>query len=172
MHARAFSAKSIRFGVVASLALTPSARAAAQQTLRRSPLPLELRVDAIDIRSVENGTVHAGLGANLPMGDYARLEMDGAGGVTRIDGVNGNSGRVDVLARFLLDPFAESRLGLSIGGGMSALFGERLRPRQYLVVLTDLEMPRIGGIVPALQIGLGGGVRIGLVARTAQTGHR
>jgi len=172
VHATAFSAKSIRFAVVAIVALTSGARAAAQQTVRRSALPLELRVDAIDVRSTENGTLHAGLGANLPLGDYVRFEIDGAGGGTRINDVDGKSGRGDALARFLLDPFAETSLGLSIGGGMSATFGERLRPRQYLVVLADLEMPRIAGVVPALQVGLGGGVRVGLVARAGQPGRR
>jgi len=55
---------------------------------------------------------------------------------------------------------------------MSATFGDRLQPRQYLVVVTDLEMPRVGSVVPALQVGLGGGVRVGLVARVAQSGRR
>ena len=172
MHAPAFFAKSTCLVVAAITALTWSGRAGAQQTVRHSALPLELRVDAIDIRSIQNGTLQAGLGANLPLGDYARFELVGAGGVTRIDDVDGKSGRVDALARFLLDPFAETPLGLSIGGGMSAMFGERLRPRQYLVVVTDLEMPRIAGVVPALQVGLGGGVRVGLIMRAAQTGRR
>ena len=70
------------------------------------------------------------------------------------------------------NPFAEATWGLSIGGGMSATFGDRLQPRQYLVVVTDLEMPRVGSVVPALQVGLGGGVRVGLVARVAQSGRR
>jgi hypothetical protein len=152
--------------------MTPATRLCAQELARRSPPPLEFRADAIDVRSIENGTLQGGAGVNLPLGYYVRLEIDGAGGVTRIDDVNANSGRVDALARFLLDPFDEANWGLSIGGGMSAKFGERLRPQQYLVLLTDLEMPRISGIVPALQIGLGGGVRVGLVARIAQSGRR
>jgi hypothetical protein len=154
--------------------LTPATRLSAQQQelARRSPPPIEFRADAIDVRSIESGTLQGGAGVNLPLGYYVRLEIDGAGGVTRIDDVNANSGRVDALARFLLDPFDEATWGLSIGGGMSARFGERLRPHQYLVVLTDLEMPSVSGIVPALQIGLGGGVRVGLVARIAQSGRR
>ena len=172
MHAPAYVAESFRVLVVGLFALTATTRASAQQTARQSGPPLEFRVDAIDVRSIRNGTLQAGAGANLPLGYYVRLEIDGAGGVTRIDDVNGNSGRVDALARFLLDPFAESTWGLSIGGGMTASFGQRLRPQQYLVVVTDLEMPRIGGVVPALQVGLGGGVRVGLVARIAQNGRR
>lgn len=172
MHVPAFVAESLRLLVLGLFALPASTRASAQQMARHAAPPLEFRVDAIDVRSIQNGTLQAGAGANLPLGYYVRFEIDGAGGVTRVKDVNANSGRVEALARFLLDPFAESTWGLSIGGGMSANFGERLRPQQYLVVVTDLEMPRIGGVVPALQVGLGGGVRVGLVARIAQNGRR
>ena len=154
------------------LALTPTTRVAAQQFVRRSLPPLELRVDGIDVRSTERGTVHAGLGANVPLGYYVRLELIGAGGVTRNDSVDNSSGRVDVLTRFLLDPFAESAWGVSIGGGISAIFAESARTREYLVVVADVEAPRIGMIVPALQIGLGGGLRVGLAARAFQSGRR
>jgi len=134
--------------------------------------PLELRADAIDLRSTNDGTLQAGLGVNLPLGSYARLELDGAGGVTRRAATDHHSGRGDAIVRFLLDPFAESAWGLSIGGGMSALFAEGARTREYLVVVADLEAPRVGGVVPALQVGLGGGLRVGLVARGYRPGRR
>jgi hypothetical protein len=35
-----------------------------------------------------------------------------------------------------------------------------------------VEAPRVGGILPALQVGLGGGVRVGLVARAYRRGRR
>ena len=148
----------------------PTARA--QQAARRVFPPLELRVDAIDVRSTKNGTVQAGAGVNIPLGSYARLELDGAGGVTRRDEMDHHSGRGDAIVRFLLDPFAESPWGLSIGGGMSALFAEAARTHAYLVVVADVEAPRIGGIVPALQVGLGGGLRVGLGARASRPGRR
>ena len=154
------------------LAHTPVARASAQQSARRIFPPLELRADAIDPRSTNSGTLQAGLGINFPLGSYMRLELDGAGGVTRREATTSQSGRADVIARFLLDPFAESPWGLSIGGGMSALFAEGTRTRAYLVVVTDLEAPRVGRIVPALQIGLGGGVRVGVIARAYRVGRR
>jgi hypothetical protein len=152
--------------------LAPLARVCGQQTLRRSLPPLELRIDAIDVRSTESGMLQGGVGVNIPLGYYARLEIDGAGGATKRDSVNHASGRVDALARFLLDPFAETAWGLSIGGGISALFGGGVRTHEYLVVVADLEVPRVGAIVPALQVGLGGGARIGVVARIYQVGRR
>jgi hypothetical protein len=153
------------------LALAPPARACAQQSSRSSLPPLELRVDAIDVRSTERGTLHGGVGVNLPLGSYARLELDGAAGVTRRETVERNSGRVDAVARFLLDPFGESPWGLSIGGGMSAMI-EQSRSHEYLVVVVDIEAPRIGAVVPALQLGLGGGARVGLIARAYRPGQR
>ena len=156
-----------------SLAALAPACAAAQQRARSSSLPpLEIRVDGIDVRSSRSGTLQAGVGANLPFGYYVRLEIVGAAGVTRRDTVDRNSGRADVLARFLLDPFAEAPWGLSIGGGMSAFFEDGVRPREYLVIVTDIEAPRIAGVTPALQLGLGGGVRVGVVLRRYRAGRR
>ena len=158
--------------LVSLYALAPPTRALAQQASRSSFPPLELRVDAIDVRSTRFGTYQAGIGTNLPLGYYVRLEIDGAGGITRRDSVDHKSGRVDAIARFLLDPFAESDWGLSIGGGLSAMFEENEPAREYLVVVVDLEAPRVAGIVPALQVGLGGGLRIGIVARAYRSGRR
>ena len=152
------------------VALAPAARA--QQAARRVLPPLELRADAIDARSTRSGTLHAGAGVNIPLGSYMRLELDGAGGVTRREDADHHSGRGDALARFLLDPFAESPWGLSIGGGMSVLFADAARTHAYLVVIADLEAPRVAGVVPALQVGLGGGLRVGLVARAYRPGRR
>jgi hypothetical protein len=150
----------------------PATRALAQQSARSVLPPLELRVDAIDPRSTKMGTLQAGVGVNLPLGSYARLELDGAGGVTRRADEDHHSGRGDAIVRFLLDPFAESPWGLSIGGGMSALFAEGAQTHAYLVVVADVEGPRVGGIVPAVQVGLGGGLRVGLVARAYRPGRR
>jgi hypothetical protein len=171
MHGPRSRAENLRL-MLPLLALAPLACASAQQSARRSLPPLELRVDAIDARSAHWGTLHGGVGANVPLGYYVRFEVVGAGGATRRDTIDRNSGRVDALARFLLDPFAESSWGFSIGGGMSAMFGEGTRPHEYLVVIADLEAPRVGAIVPALQIGLGGGLRVGLVGRAYRTGRR
>jgi len=131
-----------------------------------------VRADAIDPRSTNDATLQAGVGVNLPLGSYARLEVDGAGGVTRRASMDHHSGRGDAIVRFLLDPFAESAWGLSIGGGMSALFAEGARTREYLVVVADVEMPRVNRIVPAVQVGLGGGLRVGLVLRAYRPGRR
>ena len=153
------------------LALAPLSRATAQ-AVRSSFPPLEMRVDAIDVRSLSSGTLQGGVGANVPLGIYVRLEIVGAGGITRSDSVDHTSARVDAIARFLLDPFNEAPWGLSIGGGMSAMFEAGAVTREYLVIVADLEAPRVRMVTPALQIGLGGGVRVGIVLRASKAGRR
>jgi hypothetical protein len=162
-----------RVEIVLLLLALASAHAGAQQIVRAAAAPpIELRVDAIDPRSTRSGTVQGGVGVNVPLGYYVRLEVVGGAGITRRDSIESGSGRVDALGRFLLDPFGESPWGLSIGGGMSVLFASGARTRAYLVVVTDLESPPLGPIVPALQLGLGGGFRAGVVVRGYRSGRR
>jgi hypothetical protein len=152
MHRQRSRAELCSF-LLSLFALAPLSRAIAQAA-RSSLPPLELRVDAIDVRSINTGTLQGGVGVNVPLGIYVRLELVGA------------------IARFLLDPFDEASWGLSIGGGMSAMFEASVATHEYLVVVADLEAPRIGAVTPALQIGLGGGVRVGIVLRASRTGRR
>jgi hypothetical protein len=73
---------------------------------------------------------------------------------------------VDFLARFLFDPFRQSRWGFSAGGGISLRATQETGVRPYMLVALDLEGPRTkGGVAPAFQLGLGGGVRVGMVMR-------
>ena len=149
-----------RFAPVA-VALLVSSGAAAQQAPTRPYA--EYRADAILNRA---NAAQLGGGIVLPLGVYVRLGIDAAGGVTWRSGQTFGSGRVDAIARFLLDPFRESRLGFSLGGGASAPIGSA-EPSQppYLTAVLDLEWRRYGGTTPALQVGLGGGTRIGIVLR-------
>jgi hypothetical protein len=157
--------------VFSLLALAPIARTSAQQAARSSFPPLELRADAIDVRSIERWTLQGGGGVNLPLGYYVRLEIDGAVGVRKRDSSDYTSGRVDAITRFLLDPFGETAWGLSIGGGLSAMIAQS-HAHGYLVVVADLEAPRLGTVVPALQLGLGDGLRFGILLRPHLSGRR
>ncbi len=161
-----------RLLAVAIAAAAPSA--AAQQPLAPSVAP-ELRVDVI---AGAHPAAQVGLGVQIPVGYYVRVGVVGAVGTSlgerdaaepdqRVDG------RVDLLARFLLDPFRQSRYGFSVGGGMSvrAEPGEVVRP--LLLVAIDLEGRRArSGWVPALQIGLGGGARVGVLLRRGSASAR
>lgn len=157
---------------VALFALAPIGAAARGQVPRPAAQP-ELRLDAI---AGHQPAVQLGAGVQIPMGYYVRVGLDAAAGIATGDkkALIGSAesppgrldGRVDVVARFLLDPFRQSAYGLSVGGGLSARAepGDRVRPR--LLVAMDLEGRRsTHGLVSALQVGLGGGVRVGVVLR-------
>lgn len=157
------STRALKCSAVTSLALLlrlSSAVAAQQQPTRPY---VEYRADAIFARGT---TTQLGAGVVLPLGVYVRLGVDAAAGSTWRYGDTFGSGRVDAIARFLLDPFRESRLGLSLGGGVSAPIGSAV-PSQppYLTAVLDVEWGRHRGTTPALEIGLGGGTRIGIVLR-------
>ena len=130
------------------------------------PRYAEFRLDAIVARET---SAHAGVGVVIPLGTYVRFGIDAAGGATFHDGSSRASGRVDAIGRFLLDPFREAPFGLSLGGGLSLPYvdGDK-RVRPYLTAVVDIEGRRRGSITPALQFGLGGGARVGVVLRTSQ----
>jgi hypothetical protein len=160
--------------LLAAALLTGGARFAEGQAPAPPPVAPEIRADAI---MGHQPAVQLGAGAQLALGYYVRLGFDGAVGV-RLDDARGGSasrvdGRVDLLTRFLLDPFRQSAYGLSVGGGigMRAEPGDRVRP--LLLVAVDVEGRRSrGGWSPALQVGLGGGVRAGVVLRRGVAGAR
>jgi len=154
------------------VAITFCAPAARAQVPRPMTQP-ELRLDGI---FGDQPAVQVGAGVQIPMGYYVRVGFDVAVGVSTEDrkALLGSAdtppgpldGRADLLVRFLLDPFRQSAFGLSLGGGLSARSepGDRVRPR--LLVAMDIEGHRSArGVVPALQVGLGGGLRVGLVLR-------
>src|SRR5213075_2204689 len=151
-----------RAGFAASLAVALGALAVPKvQAQNQPPAYAEYRADAI----VGRGTAaQGGAGVVVPLGIYIRLGIDAAAGATWRGDATRASGRVDVIGRFLLDPFRETRLGLSLGGGVSVPYtdGEQ-RVRPYLTVVIDVEGRVHGPVTPALQIGLGGGTRIGVV---------
>jgi len=171
---RAARARATLVALTVLAPLAPEARALAQRGAPRSSMRPEVRVDYLGTRP---HAVHAGLGVNIPAGTYVRVGLVGAGGASWRDGRTGGSGRGDVIARFALDPFRERTWGLSAGGGVSVrydgdAFDGRRRWRALVALLIDLEGPRAGGIVPAFALGLGGGVRIGAIIRSAAAERR
>jgi hypothetical protein len=135
------------------------------------PIAPEVRVDYLGGR---RSSVQGAAGLEIPAGWYVRVGvLAGAGASFRDDEPTRAAGRVDVLARFLLDPFRQSRWGLSAGAGMSlrAQEGDRVRPQ--LLLALDIEGPRTRhGLSPAIQVGLGGGARVGVAMRWEGRGAR
>jgi hypothetical protein len=134
-------------------------------------LQSEIRVDAIVART---GAVQAGYGLSIPAGIYIRNGLVGAVGI----GAHGFEGRADLVSRFSLDPFRQSRWAPYGGAGLSGRFrpAEAGGSRGYLLVVLGIEGPlpagHRSGWVPAVEVGLGGGARLGVVLRRAIADRR
>lgn len=151
-------ARSLIAGLGSLIAL-PAARLAGQQSPASYP---ELRADGV---FGAGSAVQAGAGLVVPAGVYVRVAADGLVGETWRSGASATAGRAEVVARFLLDPLREAGVGLSVGGGLSMPVGQGRARAPYLTVVVDVEGRRHAGFSPALQIGLGGGARVGVALR-------
>src|SRR5437764_12678593 len=138
--------------------------AVANGQLPQQPLQFEGRIDGLFART---SGVEAGLGVSVPAGLYMRTGLVAALGAGR----NGAEGRTDLISRFSLDPFRQSRWAPYAGSGVSGRYrvAEDGGSHAYLLVFLGLEgsLPtgRTAGWVPALELGLGGGARVGLILR-------
>jgi hypothetical protein len=137
----------------------------------RTPIRPEVRIDAT---SATVQRLELGAGAAIPMGTYVRVALLAGGGLarddrsgSRADGDRVAAGRADIVARFQLDPFHQSLRGLYSGAGLSYLASRGERGRVYLTLLAGLELRDRGHVTPAIELGLGGGVRLGVALRRA-----
>jgi hypothetical protein len=156
-----------RWLVASVIAVAASHRSAAQTQTQNliPPLYPEFRADAIVGRET---AAQAGVGVVIPAGIYVRLSVDAAGGATFANGASRASGRIDAIGRFLLDPFRETPLAVSFGGGLSVPYLDgQSHVRPYLTAVIDVEGRMHGRLTPALQVGLGGGARVGVVLRAS-----
>lgn len=126
-------------------------------------------MDVIDAGAT---AIQAGIGLGFPVGVYLRPVLLVAAGPATNGDVWRSSSRVDAIARFLLDPFRESRFGLYGGGGVSVLHDPWDRWRGVITVTLGLELPAHAGGAWAFEAGFGGGIRFGIVLRRAMRGRR
>jgi hypothetical protein len=137
----------------------------------QQPLQAEGRIDAI-VASTTG--VEAALGLSVPAGIYIRSGLVAGIGAGR----HGLEGRTDLIARFSLDPFRQSRWAPYGGGGLSGRYrSERDRgSRAYLLVFLGVEGPlplgQTSGMVPAFELGLGGGARFSIILRRGINARR
>jgi hypothetical protein len=140
-------------------------RAAAQATTP-SVAP-EIRTDAIVARST---AFQLAAGAAIATGDYLWVGADLGVGV-----VTGRplepSASLDVTGRLHLDSDGDTQWAPYLVGGMTFRADRGARGALYLLIALGVHAPARAGIVPALEVGLGGGVRAGIVLRRA-TGRR
>lgn len=151
-----------------ALAIVP-ARAVAQEIVFKPPVQFETRFDLL---GGPPAGAQIGLGANVAAGYYLRIGADVAGGMAIRDGGEVAAGRVDVVSRYLLDPFHELRWGPYAGGGFTATWNRGSNWRGDLLLLVGIEGPAHAGWRTSVELGLGGGARLGVVLRRARVNGR
>ena len=129
----------------------------------------EARADFINARAA---AAHLGVGVSVAAGTYVRLGLVAAAGQAWRDGERVGAGRVDALVRFVVDPFREFRWAPYAAGGVGGMYDTDERWRSVLVGVLGIEGPSLGSIVPAFEVGFGGGTRVGAVVRRALPGRR
>ena len=149
----------IRLALLTGCAL--AAPIQAQQRVSLQPR-LETRLDAVLSPSVG---LLGGIGVNLRAGWYARLGVTASAGVVARGDTWEGLQRLDATARFLFDPFGESARGIYGGAGLGLRYDGGRDARGELLVLLGVEGRPTGRVVPAVEVTLGGGVRVGVVLR-------
>lgn len=162
----------LAFGLAAALvaALLLPVSAVAQGPDRRVPLRPQWEWRAEGVAASAPSAV-LGAGLNVRAGWYLRLGAALAGGAVRTASDEWEPlARLDVTTRFLLDPFGERARGLYGGAGLSVAHrsgGDGLQD-PVLLMLVGLEGPRTARGAWAVELGLGGGVRLAIVRRGAR----
>ncbi len=157
--------------VLAALAIVATVPSTSSAQRQRIPTYAELRADGIF--SSDRITALAGAGVVVPAGNYTRISLGAGAGAERRSSETQFAGRVDLIARFLLDPLREMPWGISLGGGLTVPYGEGTQGVQPLMMaVIDVEGRRGRRFTPALQVGLGGGTRVALVFRSSSRAWR
>ena len=157
--------------VLVSLGLAATLPIVAGSQLPQQKFQSEIRLDAIFARS---GGVEAAYGFTVPAGIYVRSGVVAGIGA----GLHGAEGRSDLVSRFSFDPFRQSRWAPYAGAGLSGRYRSQLDggSRAYILIFLGVEGPlplgERAGWVPALEVGLGGGTRVGLILRRGVNARR
>lgn len=135
------------------------------------PVQAEYRLDALVAHTTG---VEASLGLSVPAGLYMRTGVVAGIGAA----AHGAEGRTDLFSRFSLDPFRQSRWAPYAGGGISGRYRSERDggAHAYLLIFLGVEGPlptgRTSGIVPAFELGLGGGARFSVILRRGINARR
>lgn len=145
--------------------------ASAQAAVRRAPAggaAVEARAEMLAAR---NTTMHGGAAALWPVSPFLRVGVLAAAGVTRGPATSDDhaaSARAEVVARFTPnpDPAARWRPYGQATAGVLAVRGNT--GRALVSVAVGAEHAPIGIIRPAIELGIGGGLRVAIALRRAR----
>jgi hypothetical protein len=153
----------VRHALAASLAVVAvgSTTAAA----RSQAIEPEARVDAI---VAHRSAIQGALGADIRMSPELHLEL-AAGAGPSFGGGGGPSlgARGDAIFRFLIDPRHVTRWSPYGGGGIGARYDGSRSPewRAVAILVVGANGPKWKHMIPFVEAGLGGGVRLGMGVR-------
>lgn len=159
-----------RASLIAILAIAPVAQGSGQiaPATRRRILP-ELRTDVV---AGTTSIAHLGGGVHINTGAYVRMAILAGGGYAWRDSVRDASYRLEVQARFLLDPLRTSRFGLYGIGGINAAHDPLAEWQTRLLMGVGVELPAHGRAALAIEAALAGGFRISVATRRLPLGRR
>ncbi len=145
--------------VSASAISTNTAAAQAQQVAVAVSYVPSLRLDVLGGNPT---ALQAGAGLAVPFSNYFSIGTAVGAGISS----TGFSGRVDGFGKFSLDPYHQSEWEPYIGGGVTVR-GDGGGPgtRTYLLGFIGANGPSTGAIAPGVELGFGGGVRLGVTLR-------
>ena len=159
-------------GVIATMALASGAGA---QGFPGAPpgAPSRYRMEGrLDGFAGAVDVVHAGLGVAAELGTYFRLAGMFGAGVAGVADETVASGRAEIVGRFVLDPLRQARWGLYGSTGLVARHEDGPGTRAFVTIVVGVELPTSSRTVPAVELGMGGGVRVALVVRRGRPGRR
>jgi hypothetical protein len=125
-----------------------------------------------DLFAAEVDAAHAGAGVVTDLGSYVRLDAVLGAGAARAAGRTFASARGDVIGRFVIDPLRQQRWGPYVGAGLIARLDDDGPIRGLVALVIGTELPGGARWVPAVELGFGGGVRLGFVLRAGRAGRR
>ena len=124
----------------------------------------------LDVLGGNPTALQAGAGIAFPFSNYFSVGATVGAGISS----TGFSGRGDAYGQFSLDPYHQYEWEPYVGGGVTVR-GDGGGPgtRTYLLGFIGANGPSTGSIAPGVELGFGGGVRLGVTMRfTGKPSHR
>ena len=130
------------------------------------PAPLAPRAEfRVTAPLTPTAGLETGLGAEIRAGWYTRVGLGLSAGVKRRSDEWIGIQRAALTARFLFDPYGDRPTGLYGGAGLGVSVVGGVASRGELLLLAGVEGAARGRVSPALEVVLGGGVRVQGVLR-------
>lgn len=111
--------------------------------------------------TADSWSAGAGVGFNVPAGYYLRVAPTLFAG-RRLRALPQDFARIEVVSRFSLDPFRQSRWGPWAGAGLAAEWERDAHGRALVVLALGTDFPGTSGWQPSVELAVGGGTRVSL----------